>query len=457
VKILTLYILLISAVQVYASEPQCDIIRGDKKHNRIKLAFFAEGYTDAERATYEKDVETMVCTLFTVSPFKEYKELFTVFRVWTPSKVSGLSISGTDSTYFGGYFSGNPYISEQGDVKLRTMMRDTALFGMTGGSRGMIIGLDLPVVVFNYNKISGRTEGGMVINCSPFTAHALLHELGHLLGHLEDEYDTEKAITVYESKNATQKTDRDSIRWRQWINKDTPIPTPETEEYSQVIGLFEGAAYHKTGWYRPKLQCKMNRNVDDPFCEVCREAIACAIIQRRGFDSLYPAPESVVSEGMVSVTLASDSTPFYNCWYFNGVKIDNNSSFLDLKSLKEDGTIEFIVKDTMGFIRDSSLFSLLRIYAPDTTRWYFRSKTASITTNKFNVNRESVRRLSNGVFIIPNSQYDNSMFFTLDGKKVLLHRSLHMNGNRTGIDIGKNNASAIYVLKSGGINMVLKR
>jgi hypothetical protein len=457
VKILILCILLISTVQTFASEIRCNVIRGDKKHNRIKLAFFAEGYTEAERAKYENDVETMVCTLFTVSPFKEYKELFTVFRVWTPSKVSGLSITGTDSTFFGGYFSGNPYISEQGDGKLQTMMRDTALFGMTGGLRGMIIGLDVPVVLFNYNKIAGRTDGGTVINCSPFTAHALLHEMGHLMGHLEDEYDAEKTMTVYESKNATQKTDRDSIRWKQWINNDTPIPTPETKEYSQVIGLFEGAAYHKTGWYRPKLRCKMNSNVYDPFCEVCREAIACEIISRRGFDSLYPASGSVVSGGIVSVTLASDSTPFYNCWYFNGVKIDNNSSFLDLKSLKEDGTIEFIVKDTMGFIRDSSLFSLLRIYAPDTTRWYFRSKTASITTNQFNISHEPARRLSNGAFIISNSRYNNSMFFTLDGKKVLLYPGLPIDSNRTVIDIGKNNASAMYILKSGGTNMVLKR
>jgi hypothetical protein len=49
------------------------------------------------------------------------------------------------------------------------------------------------------------------------------------------------------------------------------------------------------------------------------------------------------------------------------------------------------------------------------------------------------------------------MLFTLDGKKVLLRRSLPMTDNRTVIDIGKNNASAMYVLKLGGTNMVLKR
>jgi hypothetical protein len=48
------------SLQVDASELPCEVIRGNKAHNRIKLAFFAEGYTDAERIKYQNDVENMV-------------------------------------------------------------------------------------------------------------------------------------------------------------------------------------------------------------------------------------------------------------------------------------------------------------------------------------------------------------------------------------------------------------
>jgi len=181
------FLMLWSVLQVDASELPCEVIRGNKAHNRIKLAFFAEGYTDAERIKYQNDVENMVCTLFAVSPFKEYREMFNVFRVWTPSKKSGISSESSDSTFFNGKVNNNILdISVNGSNFLQTTISDSAMFG---GMHGMEIFQDLSVVVFNLNMIAGASAGAMVVLCTPYEAHTLAHELGHLYGKLKDEYD----------------------------------------------------------------------------------------------------------------------------------------------------------------------------------------------------------------------------------------------------------------------------
>jgi hypothetical protein len=57
------------------------------------------------------------------------------------------------------------------------------------------------------------------------------------------------------------------------IAASTPVPTPATVAYYRVVGLFEGAQYQPTGWYRPQYDCKMNHLGVD-FCAVCTEHIS---------------------------------------------------------------------------------------------------------------------------------------------------------------------------------------
>src|SRR5260221_9894976 len=47
-------------------------------------------------------------------------------------------------------------------------------------------------------------------------------------------------------------------KWKAWIPTNTPIPTPATAPYSDTVGLFQGAHYHPTNWYRPHEDCAMN-------------------------------------------------------------------------------------------------------------------------------------------------------------------------------------------------------
>ena len=55
------------------------------------------------------------------------------------------------------------------------------------------------------------------------------------------------------------------------IPTGTPIPTPDTSAYNNVVGLFRGAAY-STNYFRPKRNCMM-KTLGAPFCEVCSETL----------------------------------------------------------------------------------------------------------------------------------------------------------------------------------------
>ena len=118
----------------------------------------------------------------------------------------------------------------------------------------------------------------------------LTHETGHVLANLGDEYtNASPGFPDTEEPNTTQQTNRLLIKWKAWISTNTPIPTPPTSDFSSIVGLFQGAHYHPTQWYRPELDCLM-RDLYVPFCAVCSEALVLAIYQRvRPVDAFSPA------------------------------------------------------------------------------------------------------------------------------------------------------------------------
>ena len=137
----------------------------------------------------------------------------------------------------------------------------------------------------------GGSGGAIIVSSTHQDAPEIsVHEAGHTIDGLADEY--EDAYPGYPTgdsePNVTYQTVRDLIKWNAWILPSTPVPTPETNDYSGVIGLFEGARYRTTEVYRPKLQCLM-RYLGVPFCEVCSEAHVLALYQ-------YPLISTIESQ-----------------------------------------------------------------------------------------------------------------------------------------------------------------
>lgn len=105
----------------------------------------------------------------------------------------------------------------------------------------------------------------------------IVHEFSHSFVGLGDEYSdndsdagqTSVLLEPYE-KNITTLVDF-SNKWADKIDKQTPIPTPNTKQYENKVGVFEGAAYMSKGFYRPFQHCMM-RDLKE-FCPVCTDAI----------------------------------------------------------------------------------------------------------------------------------------------------------------------------------------
>ncbi|MBG7609066.1 MAG: hypothetical protein IZT59_13715 [Verrucomicrobia bacterium] len=58
-----------------------------------------------------------------------------------------------------------------------------------------------------------------------------------------------------------------------WIDSPAPpLPTPDSNAYTSVVGAFEGARYNNLGLYRPTKNCRM-RTINVPFCPVAESSI----------------------------------------------------------------------------------------------------------------------------------------------------------------------------------------
>jgi hypothetical protein len=289
--IAALVLLLCSAVSLTAQTVTA-IQESGPRDNRLNIVFVSEGYTAAELPTkFATDAVQMMEGLFASEPFKEYRSYFNVFTIAVPSADSGSdhpSLGIYRDTYFNSSFESyglshavtippNNFIPDHtpGQGKLHQLLMQ------------FVPDYDFVVLLVNDQRYGGIAQGRIaIVSMSAAAKDVTVHETAHVLGDLADEYESPGLPhgVAAEKPNATRQTDRSLIRWRSWIDADTPVPTPTTINpatgrpfYEHAVGLFEGANYNTSGWFRPKLECKM-RAVAAPFCEVCTEALTRSIV-----------------------------------------------------------------------------------------------------------------------------------------------------------------------------------
>ena len=62
-------------------------------------------------------------------------------------------------------------------------------------------------------------------------------------------------------------------KWKNMMDKNTPVPTPATKDYNGTLGVYEGAGYVAEGVYRPWQNCTMKEIIYDNFCPVCTKVL----------------------------------------------------------------------------------------------------------------------------------------------------------------------------------------
>jgi hypothetical protein len=273
------------------------ILNNGPRLNRFNIVIFSEGYTSAELTSkFPADARRLLNVMFQAPPYKEYKPFFNAFTIAVASAQSGSdhpSMNIHRNTYF------NSTYDSFGTDRLLTIPPNDFDQNYDDG-QGRVFDLlanllpDYDVVFMLVNDpVYGGSGGPVAItSLAPSASEILIHESGHTLAALGDEYDSSGG-TPFEAPNVTQQTNRSLIRWHSWIAANTPIPTPETTLFGTVIGLFQGAAYNTTGWYRPKLDCKMN-HLSVPFCSVCSEALVLSFEEPLSLIDHFVPVESTV-------------------------------------------------------------------------------------------------------------------------------------------------------------------
>ena len=397
------------SARIFAQGTLSTILTNGPTSKRINIVVLSEGYQSNQLAQFLVDATNTVNNLFAAQPFQEYSNYFNAFAISVASVESGSDNPVTGefrNTYFNSmYYSygneqlitippnawtngGTVYGSNdynQGKGKIQTLLTN------------LMPQYDFVVLVVNHPQSGGSGEPPTpgdplplaITSINPsYGPEIVVHESGHMIGGLADEYtNSYSGFTPVEMPNATTQTNRAQIKWTTWILTNTPLPTPNDPTNSDVVGLFQGAQYQTSGWYRPQLDCKMN-HLFVPFCDICSEQLVLSIykINRvRIIDSFSPASTnfSIFSTQPVAFGVTPMQPATHNLtvqWYTNGVAVSGatNSTFQFFPESVGNGTnqVRAIVHDPTPLVRNDPA-KLLR----GTNTW-----SVSVSLNQLSLN-----------------------------------------------------------------------
>lgn len=232
----------------------------DEPHRCFDVVILPDGYTADQQDKLLADARRTVGYYLDTAPFSEHKDIIAFRTIGVVSRESGTDMPRRDiwvDTALDTSF--NSFDSERYVLTLANKeMRDIAAN----------VPYEVIVIMVNTDRYGG---GGIYNLFNTFAADAeeakylVLHESGHSFAGLADEYYTsdvsyeefyKPGVEPWEP-NITALLDPENIKWKEYVEEGTPIPTPATEEYAGVIGAFEGAGYVAKGFYRPMLNSMM--------------------------------------------------------------------------------------------------------------------------------------------------------------------------------------------------------
>jgi hypothetical protein len=371
--------------QLYPEGTRHLIAGSTDSEGHINIVFLSEGFTKSEQTSFLTYCKTFADTIFTTSPYHEYRSMFNIWGLFIESAESGTDHleNGTyKDTYFGSYFSAafERFVDLSNDGKTRVY--ELLAQHMPD--------YDIVCVIVN-DKTYGGTGGPIaVVTTNASAAISTVHEFGHSFFNLADEYEEAFTISPCEMPNVTADTIRETVKWNAWIEPTTPLPTPIEEKYSKSVGLFEGAMYKSFGWYRPMYTCMM-RYLDYKFCKVCLQTQIAKIYEVLSpLTSSFPKTDTCIfnngNELLAIHTMLIVPNTINVQWKVNEKLIENQSDTLYLKNVqlqKGPNKIVAIVQDTTSAVRTPENLSLLR----DTANWvvnYSPAKNNPVVINRDN-------------------------------------------------------------------------
>lgn len=222
----------------------------------------------------KKDFEKFNKYLLQANPFNENANKINIWSVAAISTQSG--ITDPNDTFYVKTAVGCSFNTIKSDRYLMTLENKTLQDALAN------VAYDQIIIMCNTEKYGG---GGIYnFYCTAAAGNSVAnflvqHEFGHAFAGLGDEYYTSEVSVedFYPLKvepwepNITTLVNFEG-KWKNMLNKFTPIPTPATEENTKIIGVYEGGGYMSKGVYRPYLDCTMKSVKYNAYCPVCKRA-----------------------------------------------------------------------------------------------------------------------------------------------------------------------------------------
>jgi len=251
------------------------ILYSGDPHKKVDVLILGDGYSSKEMKKYVHNARKAADRLLSVKPLLENKRNFNIWAVESPSLDTGVDEPRKESfktTALGTTFNFFNLAHYSMTMKIKAI-HDIAAAAPH----------DFIIIIFNSSRYGG---GGIYNLYAMVSGHnggstgVITHEFGHLFAGLADEYYTSPVtyIDFYPAgvepwePNITALLDPKNPKWKEFIKKGTPIPTPTEPGYSDAIGCFEGAGYRIKGLFRPSIDCIMH-TCRNGFCQVCIASI----------------------------------------------------------------------------------------------------------------------------------------------------------------------------------------
>lgn len=248
---------------------------GGSIEKSIDILFIPDGYSKNDKALLKTDMERFANYVLQCSPFSEHKDKINIRAIEGYSTESGI----TDP-------NAEVYKNTLLNSSFNTLELDRYLMCLNVFKMHQIADdapYDVIVIICNTPKYGG---GGIynfyctVNNVGEKSNYVIVHEMGHLIAGLGDEYfNSEVTVRDYYPEgiepvepNLTTLVAFET-KWKDMMEIETPIPTPDTRQYNKVLGVYEGGGYVAKGVYRPWQNCTMKEAFYDNFCPVCKKTI----------------------------------------------------------------------------------------------------------------------------------------------------------------------------------------
>jgi hypothetical protein len=248
--------------------------------SKVDIVILSEGYTAEQKYKFFNDAERFKSVFFRWKPYDELSRHINIYAVFSESDETGtdiptdsLWVSTTLNSHFN-TFNTERYLTTEDIYRVRDLLAD--------------VPYDQICILVNTNQYGG---GGIYNYFTLFTSDhkdsefLFQHEFGHAFAALADEYFTSE-VAYNEMFNLEKEPYQPNIttlidfgsKWKNMVPDTVPVPTPNIQRYSGVVGVFEGAGYSAVGIYRPYYNCSMKSVTPNAFCPVCRKAIKQMIL-----------------------------------------------------------------------------------------------------------------------------------------------------------------------------------